>query len=123
MAHGIDENWLYLAVVLDLFSRQVVGWRMQPHVQSWLVTDALRMAWCRRTPAEGMVFHCDHGSQYCGHEFQSALAGYQMKRSMSRKGECWDNTPTESFWGRLNMGRLCGRKFETRRQAMDEVIG
>jgi len=117
-----DEGWLYLAVVLDLFSRQVVGWSMQPHMQSSLVTDALRMAWFRRAPDEGVIFHSDRGAQYCGHEFQSALTGYKMKSSMSRKGDCWDNAPTESFWGRLKVGRLYGRKFVTRRQAMDEVI-
>ena len=80
-----DEGWLYLAVVLDLFSRQVVGWSMQAHKQSSLVTDALRMAWFRRAPDKGVIFHSDRGSQYCGHEFQSALAGYKMKSSMSRK--------------------------------------
>ena len=117
-----DEGWLYLAVVLDLFSRQVVGWGMQAHMQSSLVTDALRMAWFRRAPDKGVIFHSDRGSQYCGHEFQSALAGYKMKSSMSRKGDCWDNAPTESFWGRLKVGRLYGRRFVTRRQAMDEVI-
>ena len=69
-----------------------------------------------------MVFHTDMGSQYCGHEFQSALADYKMKSLMSRKGDCWDNAPTESFWGRLKVDRLYGRKFTTRRQALDEVI-
>ena len=117
-----DEGWLYLAVVLDLFSRQVVGWSMQAHMRSSLVTDALRMAWFRRSPDEGTIFHSDRGSQYCGHEFQSVLASYKIKSSMSRKGDCWDNAPTESFWGRLKVGRLYGRRFETRRQAMDEVI-
>lgn len=116
------QGWLYLAVVLNLFSRQMVGWSMQPHMQSSLVTDALRMAWFRRAPEADVIFHADRGSQYCGHEFQSALAGYKMKSSMSRKGDCWDNAPTESFWGRLKVGRLYGSKFETRRQAMDEVI-
>ena len=95
-----DEGWLCLAVVLDLFSRQVVGWSMQPHMQSSLVMDALRMAWFRREPDEGVVFHSDRGSQYCGDEFQLALADYKMKSSMSRKGDCWGNAPTESFWGR-----------------------
>ena len=93
-----DEGWLYLAVVLDLFSRQVVGWSMQPHMQSSLVTDALRMAWFRRAPDAGVIFHSDRGSQYCDHEFQAALAGYNMKSSMSRKDDCWDDAPTESFW-------------------------
>jgi putative transposase len=117
-----DEGWLYLAAVIDLFSRQVVGWSMQPHMQSSLVTDALKMAWFRRHPAPGLIFHSDRGSQYCGHEFQSTLAGYKIRSSMSRKGNCWDNAPTESLWGRLKVGRLYGQRFETRRQAMDEVI-
>ena len=93
-----DEGWLYLAVVLDLFSRQVVGWSMQPHMQSSLVTDALRMAWVRRAPNESVVFHPDRGNQYCGHAFQPALAGYQTKRSMNRKSDCWmiDNAALRS---------------------------
>ena len=117
-----NEGWLYLAAVIDLFSRQVVGWSMQPHMQAGLVTDALRMAWFRRRPAAGLIFHSDRGSQYCGHQFQDALKGYAMRSSMSRKGNCWDNAPTESLWGRLKVGRLYGQTFETRRQAMDEII-
>ena len=117
-----DEGWLYLAAVIDLFSRQVVGWSMQAHMQSSLVTDALKMAWFRRHPAPGLIFHSDRGSQYCGHEFQNTLTGYKMRSSMSRKGNCWDNAPTESLWGRLKVGRLYGQTFSTRREAMDEVI-
>jgi putative transposase len=111
-----------VAVVPDLFSRQIVGWSMQAYMQSSLVTDALRMAWFRRAPQACVIFHSERGSQYCGDEFQSALASYKMKSSMSRKGDCWDNAPTESFWGRLKVGRLYGRKFETRRQAINEAI-
>jgi len=117
-----DEGWLYLAVVLDLYSRQVVGWSMQPHMQTSLVTDALRMAWFRRRPEPGLIFHSDRGSQYCSHAFQQTLAEYEMQSSMSRKGNCWDNAPTESLWRSLKVGRLYGMRFETRRQAMDEVI-
>ena len=117
-----DEGWLYLAAVIDLFSRQVVGWSMQAHMQASLVTDALRMAWFRRRPAPGLILHSDRGSQYCSHLFQTALAGYGMQSSMSRKGNCWDNAPTESLWGSLKVGRLHGKKFATQRQAMDEVI-
>ena len=119
---GTDEGWLYLTAVIDLFSRQVVGWSMKTHMQASIVTDALRMAWFRRRPAPGLVFHSDRGSQYCSEEFQSALKGYEMQSSMSRKGNCWDNAPTESLWGRLKVGRLYGRKFATRRDAMDEVM-
>jgi transposase InsO family protein len=74
-----DAGWLYLAVVLDLYSRQVVGWSMQPHMQTSLVGDALRMAWFRRRPKPGLIFHSDRGSQYCSHAFQDALAEYGMK--------------------------------------------
>ena len=73
-----DEGWLYLAAVIDLFNRQEVGWSMQPHMQASLVTDALRMAWFRRHPAPGLIFHSDRGSQYCSHSFQDALASYGM---------------------------------------------
>ena len=117
-----DEGWLYLTAVIDLFSRQVVGWSMAAHMQTSAVTDALRMAWFRRHPPPGLIFHSDRGSQYCSHDFQKVLKGYKMKSSMSRKGNCWDNAPTESLWGRLKVGRLYGRRFATRRDAMDEVI-
>lgn len=123
-----DEGWLYLTAVIDLFSRQVVGWSMRAHMQASAVTDALRMAWFRRRPAPGLIFHSDRGSQYCSHEFQQALAGYEMKSSMSRKGDCWadlgfcHNAPTESLWSRLKVGGLYGRRFATRREAMDEVM-
>jgi len=87
-----------------------------------LVTDALRMAWFRRHPAPGLIFHSERGSQYCGHLFQSALASYRMSSSMNRKGNCWDNAPTESLWVSLKVGRLYGNRFATQREAMDEVI-
>ena len=88
-----DEGWLYLAAVIDLYSRQVVGWSMQPHMQTSLVSDALRMAWFRRHPDTGLIFHSDRGSQYCSHAFQAALTEYGMQSSMSRRGNCWDNAP------------------------------
>ena len=97
-----DEGWLYLTGVIDLFSRQLVGWSMRDNMQTNAVTDALRMAWFRRRPEPGLIFHSDRGSQYCSHEFQSELKRFEMKSSMSRKGNCWDNAPTESLWGRLN---------------------
>ena len=117
-----DEGWLYLTAVIDLFNRQVVGWSMKEHMQTSAVADALRMAWFRRRPAPGLIFHSDRGSQYFSHDFQDELKVFEMKSSMSRKGNCWDNAPTESLWGRLKVGRLYGRRFATRREAMDEVI-
>jgi putative transposase len=117
-----DEGWLYLAVILELFNRQVVGWSMKPHMRQDLVVEALRMAWFRRRPAPGLIMHSDRGSQYCSKEFTRAIKAYGMKASMSRKGDCWDNAPTESLWGSLKVARLHGMKFATRRAAMDEIV-
>ena len=103
-----DEGWLYLAIVLDLYSRQVVGWSMQAHMQTSLVTDALRMAWFRRRAEPRLIFRSDRGSQCCSHTFQQTLVEYGMQSSMSRKGNGWDNAPTESLWGSLKGGRLYG---------------
>jgi transposase InsO family protein len=116
------EGWLYLAVVIDLFSRQVVGWAMGKRMTRHLVIDALTMAWFRRRPAEGLIFHSDQGSQYASGEFQATLRGYAMRGSMSRKGNCWDNAVTETLFGSLKVERLHDMHFETRRQAQDEVI-
>ncbi|AJY07436.1 transposase [Burkholderia vietnamiensis] len=85
-----DEGWLYLAVVLDLFNGEVVGWSIKPRMTAGLVTDALTMAWFRRRPAPGALCHSDRGSQYASHEFQRKLSAYGMRCSMSRKGNCWD---------------------------------
>ena len=95
---------------------------MQSSMKKELVIDALRMAWFRRHPAPGLLFHSDRGSQYCSADFQAALTAYGMRCSMSHKGDCWDNAPTESLWGSLKVGRLHGMRFATRRAAMDEVI-
>ncbi|MDB5744940.1 MAG: transposase [Polaromonas sp.] len=89
-----------LAGVIDLHSRQLIGWSMQPHMQTRLVRDALAMAWFCRRPAAGVIFHSDRGSQYCSHEFQDSLKTWGMRSSMSRKENCWDNwdnSPTQSF--------------------------
>ena len=119
---GTQEGWLYLAVVIDLFSRQVVGWSMKPHMKAELVTDALSMACWRRRPPKGLIFHTDRGSQYCSHECRTLTKAWGIQSSMSRKGDCWDNAPTESLWGSLKVGRIYGQTFETRRQAMDEIV-
>lgn len=117
-----DEGWLYLAAVLDLHSRQVVGWSMQAHMQTSLVKDALLMACWRRRPAKGLIFHSDRGSQYCSHEFQTTMKAWGINSSMSRKGNCWDNAPTESFWGHLKVACVLGQRFATRAQAKAAVL-
>ncbi len=117
-----DEGWLYLAAVLDLHSRQIVGWSLQAHMQTSLVKNALLMACFRRRPDPGLIFHSDRGSQYCAREFQDTLKAWSMRSSMSRKGNCWDNAPTESLWGHLKTACVHGRRFATRAQAREAVM-
>ncbi len=117
-----DEGWLYLAVVLDLHSRQVVGWSVQAHMQTSLIKDALLMACWRRVPTQGLIFHSDRGSQYCSHDFQQTLKAWGIQSSMSRKGNCWDNAPTESFFGHLKVACVLGHKFSTRTQARVAIL-
>jgi putative transposase len=116
------EGWLYLAMVLDLHTRQIVGWAMRERMTDDLVIDALRMAWFRRRPRPGLIFHSDRGSQYCSHEFQNQLAEYGMLASMSRKGNCWDNAPSESFFNSLKNERVHGVRYETRDEARADVF-
>lgn len=117
-----DEGWLYLAVVLDLFDRSVVGWAMRDRMKTDLVSDALRMAWFRRKPQAGAVHHSDRGSQYASHEFQALLTEFGMTCSMSRKGNCWDNAPTESFFNSLKNERVHGTRYETRDAAKADLF-
>jgi transposase InsO family protein len=114
-----EEGWLFLAVVIDLFSRQVIGWSLRPELRRELVSDALRMAWFRRhpSPGAGLIFHSDRGSQYASQEFRHVLAGYGIEASMSRRGNCWDNACSETLFGSLKVERLHGQRFVTRRQA------
>ncbi len=93
-----DEGWFYLAIVLDLFNREVVGWSLKPRMTADIVTDALTLAWFRKKPAPGLLHPSDRGSQYARHAFQDKLKEYGMICSMSRKGNCWDNAPTESWF-------------------------
>jgi putative transposase len=109
-----DEGWLYLAIVLDLFNREVVGWSLKPRMTADIVTDALTMAWFRRRPAPGLIHHSDRGSQYASQAFQAKLTEYGMLCSMSRKGNCWDNAPTESWFNSFKNERVHGVRFATR---------
>ena len=116
------EGWLYLAVLLDLYSRRVVGWAMGPRLTGELVEQALTMALVNRIPRAGLVHHSDRGSQYAATSYQRRLTEYGLIPSMSRKGNCWDNAPTESFWGRLKTACVHGHKFATREQAKQAVM-
>lgn len=117
-----DEGWLYLAVVLDLFNREIVGWSIKPRMTADLVTDALTMAWFRRRPAPGLIHHSDRGSQYASQAFQGKLGDYGMLCSMSRKGNCWDNAPTESFFNSLKNERVHGTRYATREEAIADLF-
>jgi transposase InsO family protein len=119
-----EDGWLFLAVVIDLFSRQVVGWSMQTDLRRSLVIDALDMAWVQRSPGKkaGLIFHSDRGSQYASDDFRQELQQRAITPSMSRKGNCWDNAVTETLFGSLKVERLHGQRFQTTRQAKDETI-
>jgi putative transposase len=117
-----DEGWLYLAVVLDLFNREIVGWSIKPRMTVDIVLDALTMAWFRRRPAPGLIHHSDRGSQYASHAFQGTLAKNGMTCSMSRKGNCWDNAPTESFFNSLKNERVHGTRYATRADATADLF-
>ena len=95
---------------------------MHERMTRQLVIDALRMAWFRRCPAWGLIFHSDRGSQYASVDFQKQLKAFGMRGSMSRKGDCWDNAVTETLFGSLKVERLHGMRFGTRREAKDEVM-
>jgi len=116
------EGWLYLAVVMDLCSRQIVGWAMDRRMKKKLTLEALAMAYFRRKPAPGLIHHSDRGSQYACHEYQKRLKQYGMIPSMSRKGDCWDNSPMERFFRSLKSERLAFCRFETRQLARLELL-
>jgi transposase InsO family protein len=108
-----DEGWLYLAVVLDLFNREIVGWSIRPR---------MTMAWFRRRPKAGAIHHSDRGSQYASHDYQRKLADYGMRCSMSRKGNCWDNAPTESFFNSLKNERVHATRYRTHQDATSDLF-
>ena len=119
-----EEGWLFLAVVIDLFSRKVIGWSMRPDMHRDLVIDALEMAWYQRCPGKqaGLIFHSDRGSQYASEDFGKVLEHCAITPSMSRKGNCWDNACPETLFGSLKVERLHGQRFQTIREAKDETI-
>jgi putative transposase len=111
------EGWLFLCVIIDLFSRQVVGWKLEKQMTQELVLSALRQAYFRRQPGTGLIFHSDRGSQYCAKAFRQQLAIYRMLQSQSRRANCWDNACVESFFHTLKIESIYHEVFETREQA------
>jgi transposase InsO family protein len=116
------EGWLYLAVILDLFSRRVVGWAMAAHMTQALVCQALRMALRQRRLHAPLLHHSDRGSQYTGQAFQSLLTAHGVVPSMSGRGNCYDNAPVESFFGTLKTELVNHALYHTRQEAMTDIF-
>ena len=116
------EGWLYLAAILDLHDRQVVGWAMAEHMRTELAVQALEMALGRRRPPPGLLHHSDQGSQYAAHDYRDMLAAHDIVQSMSRKGDCWDNAVMERFFGSLKSEWTSARRYFTRAEARADVI-
>lgn len=119
---GTNEGWLYLSVVLDLFSRRVVGWCMTDHMREELVRDALLMALGRRQPGKDLMHHSDRGCQYASENYRMLLDKYGITVSMSRKGNCWDNAVMERFFGNLKSECTDQNMYLTRECAKSDII-
>lgn len=117
-----QEGWLYLAVVIDLFSRQVVGWSMNKRMEASLVNDALMMAIWKRKPGKGLVSHSDRGSQYASKSHRDLLKLHHITQSMSRKSNCWDNAVAESFFHTLKTELVHHERFQTREEAKQKIF-
>jgi putative transposase len=116
------EGWLYLAVILDLFSRRVVGWAISERLERGIALDALTMALRNRRPPHGLLHHSDRGSQYASHEYRQLLAANGMRSSMSRRGNCWDNAVAESFFATLKLELVYQTQWRTRADAHSAVF-
>jgi len=117
-----SEGWLYLAIVIDLYSRKVVGWSMGTRMKAQLVCDALTMAMWQRKPKAGLIVHSDQGVQYASHQYRRILRLHGFVGSMSKKGCCWDNAVAESFFGSLKQERVHWRNYQTRYAAQEDVL-
>ena len=117
-----SEGWLYLAVILDLFTRKVVGWAMRDHMRAELTIAALTMAIQRQRPGAGLIHHSDRGSQYAAGDYRDILHAAAIIQSMSRKGNCWDNAPMESFFGTLKTELVHHREYPDRDTARRELF-
>jgi len=117
-----DQGWLYLAGVIDLCSRKIVGWSMAEHMETLLVSDALRMAIAQRRPAPGLLHHSDRGVQYASDDYLHILQLHGIEVSMSHKGDCWDNACVESFWATLKNELVNHEHYATREQARASIF-
>ena len=116
------QGWLYLAVFIDLFSRLVVGWQVSEHIDAKLVTDVLDAAMLMRGKPKGVLIHSDRGSQYCSQAFVKRVALYKAKQSLSRKGNCWDNTVADSFCVALKKEDIYGQALKPTTAVLAQVF-
>ena len=116
-----DEGWLYLAGHKDLWNGEIVGYAMGERITKNLVSQSLFRAVAAKRPADGLIHHSDRGSQYCSYEYRELLGQFEMKASMSRKGNCYDNAPMESFWGTLKQELVHHRHYRTRQEAIQDI--
>ena len=117
-----QQGWLYLAVVIDLYSRRVVGWSIDDNMKTSLVNDALKMALLSRIPPKGLIWHTDRGSQYASEEHRTLLKNFGIIQSMSRSGDCWDNAVSESFFHSLKTEMVNHRNFQTKAEANEAIF-
>ncbi len=117
-----DEGWLYLATVIDLYSRRIIGWSMGTRLLTSLITDAFVMAILQRKPSRGVIHHSDRGSQYCSDAYQTSLSQHGFVCSMSGKGNCYDNAVMESFYHTLKVELVYGHRYRTRGEAQTAVF-
>jgi putative transposase len=117
-----DESWFYLATVIDLYSRKIVGWSMADNMKTQLVNDALQMAIWQRKPAKGLIWHTDRGSQYASKSHRALLKTHKIEQSMGRKGDCWDNAVAESFFHTLKTELVYHERYKTREQARSSIF-
>jgi transposase InsO family protein len=115
------EGWLYLAVVMDLYSRRIVGWSTADHLKTELCLDALQMALDHRAGVEGLIHHSDRGVQYASDRYREVLTAEGIECSMSRRANCWDNSVAESFFGTLKNELIYRRPWSTREEARDAI--
>ena len=116
-----QQGWIYLATVIDLYSRTVVGWAIDDSMHTTLITDALQTASTKRSTMQGAIFHSDRGSQYASSTFKQALKELGMQQSMSAKGDCWDNAVAESFFHSLKTEWTQHRTYTTKKEAMEDI--
>ena len=117
-----DEGWIFLCTIIDLFNKKVVGWALSNSLSTELVLTSFEMAVMRENPSHGLIFHSDRGVQYTAKEFRSKLKSYKMVQSMSRKGNCWDNAPAESFFSTIKTELIYMKNYKTREEVRNEIF-